>query len=83
MKTLKDERYVSSDVLACFIQLFNRREKEKRDMNPVYKPAVMVDSFFINKLCFHVDPMRGGKLRMIYEKITLDSSDITSRIIMA
>ena len=43
MKTLKDERYVHSDVLSCFVPLFNRREMEKKDRNPDYKPAIMVD----------------------------------------
>ena len=68
MKTLKDERYAQSDVLSCFVPSFNRREMENKDMNKDYKPAIMVDLFFINKLCFRVNPMRGGQHRMIYEK---------------
>ncbi len=41
---------------------------DRQQRGKFYKPAVMVDSFFINKLCFHVNPMSGGKHRMIYEK---------------
>lgn len=68
MKILKDRRHVHSDVLNCFVALFNKREMEKKDMNPDYRFAVMVESFFINKLCFCVNPMRGRKHRMINEK---------------
>jgi hypothetical protein len=50
---------------------------EKKDTNPDYSPVV-----FINELCLHVNPMRGRKHRMIYEKNLLDSSGITTMMIM-
>ena len=49
MKMLKDGRYAHSDVL-CFVVFFNKKEMEKKDMNPDYRPTVMVGSFFIKKL---------------------------------
>lgn len=39
---------------------------KKKEKKPDYRP-IMVGLFFVNKLCLHVNPMRGEKHRMIYE----------------
>jgi hypothetical protein len=65
---LRDGKHLHSDVMQAFISMFNSQEQKKARDRPGYKPAVMIDSFFVVGLCFHMNQLRDGYHRLIYEK---------------
>jgi hypothetical protein len=55
MQCLWNDQYVSSDIMGAFVAMFNTQESKKKHDHPGYRPAVMIDSFFIHGLCFHAN----------------------------
>jgi hypothetical protein len=51
----RNDQYVCSGFIAVFVVMYNTQESRKKQDQSGYKPAVMMDSFFILRLCFRVN----------------------------